>query len=142
MKLIEEKIGSLIVQLCRAHRQEVDSRLNELGLRAGQEMILLQLWDEEGITQSQLAERCRVEPPTITKMLHHLESFVARSPDPDDARISRVYLTERGHALQKPVLEIWDNMHDLTLTGLTLTEQALLRRMLIQIVANLGASGC
>jgi DNA-binding MarR family transcriptional regulator len=140
MKQIEGRIGYELVQLCRAHRNRAEELLNPLGLHTGQEMTLFLLWEEEGQTHSQLAERMCVEPPTASKMLQRMEAagFLVRRTDPEDARISRVYLTEHGRSLKEPTLDAWNCLEEETLNGLTETEQALLRRMLRQMHSNLS----
>lgn len=140
MKQIEGNVGFLLVQCCRAHRNRAEAALNELGLHVGQEIFLLRLLQEDGQTQTQLAECMCVEPPTLSKMVQRMEAagFVARRPDSGDARVSRVYITERGKAMEQPILTMWSNMENCTLSGLTETEQALLRRLLLQIHSNIS----
>lgn len=140
MKQIRDFVGLQLVQVCRAHRQRADEKLSKLGLHVGQEMMLLQLWVEDGLTQSQLAQYANVELPTMTKMVQRMEhaGLVVRRPDPEDARISRVYLTEQGRSLEQPVLRAWTQLEERTLAGLTQVEQMLLRRMLLQIDTNLS----
>lgn len=133
-------VGFQLVQICRAHRNRADAALNELGLHVGQEWILFELWREEGQTHSQLAEQMCLEPPTITKMLQRMESsgLVERRQDSEDARVSRVYLTKRGRELKKGVVKVWQQLEDDTVRGLNETEQLLMRRLLIQVSANLS----
>ncbi len=140
MRQIRDYIGFQVLQVHKAHRSRADAAFNKLGIHTGQEMILLQLWIEEGIPQSQLAASMEVEPPTATKMLQRMEraGLIERRQDPGDARISRVYLTERGRALELPVLEVWKQLEVQTVAGLSLTEQALLHRLLMQILTNLS----
>jgi len=104
VRQIQDYIGFQLLQVHKAHRQRAEASLNKLGIHTGQEMILFQLWIEEGIPQSQLAASMEVEPPTATKMLQRMEraGLIERRPDPEDARVSRVYLTERGRALENP----------------------------------------
>jgi DNA-binding MarR family transcriptional regulator len=73
-------------------------------------------------------------------MLQRMEhaGLIERRPDPEDARVSRVYLTPRGRALEQPVLEVWKQLEAQTVAGLSVIEQALLRRLLMQMVANLS----
>jgi DNA-binding MarR family transcriptional regulator len=75
-----------------------------------------------------------------TKMLQRMEraGLIERRPDPEDARVSRVYLTERGRALEQPVLDVWKQLEARTVAGLSLTEQTLLHRLLLQVAANLS----
>lgn len=105
-------------------------------------MILFLLWQEEGLTQSQLADTLCVEAPTITKSLRRLEQagLLERRQDGEDARISRVFLTPQGRALREPVQRVWDELEALTVQGLTDAEEALLRRALGRMSASLGAS--
>lgn len=140
MRQIRDYLGFQILQVHKAHRARAEAALNQLGLHTGQEMLLLRLWSEEGIPTSQLAAAMGVEPPTATKMLQRMErtGLIERRPDPEDARISRVYLTQRGRALEQPVLEVWKQLEAQTVAGLSPTEQALLRRLLMQVAANLS----
>jgi DNA-binding MarR family transcriptional regulator len=140
VRQIKDYIGFQVLQVHKAHRQLAEAALNKLGVHTGQEMILLQLWIEEGIPQSQLAASMEVEPPTATKMLQRMEraGLIERRTDPTDARVSRVYLTERGRALEQPVLDVWKQLETQTVAGLSLTEQALLHRLLMQVLTNLS----
>ena len=140
MRQIQDYLGFQLLQVHKAHRARAEGALNKLGLHSGQEMLLLQLWIEEGMPQSQLAACMGVEPPTATKMLQRMEhaGLIERRTDPEDARISRVYLTERGRALEQPVLEVWKQLEAQTVANLSPTEQALLRRLLMQVSTNLS----
>ncbi|MDX2136663.1 MAG: MarR family winged helix-turn-helix transcriptional regulator [Chloroflexota bacterium] len=135
----QEQLGYLLVQVCKAHRNRAQAALSEIGLHAGQEMILMHLYDAEGLTQSQLVESLCVEPPTVTKMLQRMEAvgIVERRQDAEDARVSRVYLTPNGRALETQVCAVWRQLDDDTVAGLTDVEQALLRRLLQQVHTNL-----
>jgi MarR family transcriptional regulator, organic hydroperoxide resistance regulator len=140
MKQISEHTSFLLVQLSRAHRQRAETALNEIGLYTGQEVFLMHLWRQDGLTPSQLAEQLGVQPPTVAKMLGRIEKsgFIRREPDAEDARVSRIFLTEAGKKLEQPVLQIWQELEDRTLRGLSEVEIALLRRMLLQMQENLG----
>jgi DNA-binding MarR family transcriptional regulator len=135
-----DQLGYLLVQICKAHRNRAQAALSEIGLHAGQEMILMHLYTAEGLTQSQLVESLCVEPPTVTKMLQRMEAagMVERRQDGEDARISRVYLTPNGRAIEEQVCGIWQQLDDETVAGLSDVEQALLRRLLQQVYANLA----
>jgi DNA-binding MarR family transcriptional regulator len=135
-----EALGYLLVQVCKAHRNRVQTRLSEIGLYAGQEMILMRLCEAQGVTQSQLVDDLCVEPPTVTKMLQRMESvgLVERRQDSEDARVSRVYLTAQGEAIEERLRTIWQELEMKTTAGLSETEQALLRRLLLQVYANLA----
>jgi DNA-binding MarR family transcriptional regulator len=68
--------------------------------------VLVPLFEEDGLRMSELASRARLAKQTITTMVRLVEraGLVQRVRDPDDARATRVYLTERGRLFQ-PVAE-------------------------------------
>ena len=142
-RAIEETTGYLLAKVCRAHRGSVGALLSGVGLYVGQEMVLLELWKEDGLKGSELADRLGVEPPTVTRMIRRMEScgFVERRPDPTDARSFRVHLTEKGRALEGPVARIWEEIEEKTLQGISPEETLALRRLLTQIRQNLGSTG-
>lgn len=135
----DESIVVLLAHICRAQRNLAEAELNRLGLHAGQERVLLMLADQEEVGQSDLVSDLCVEPPTITKMLQRMEKagLVERRPDDQDARVSRVRVTPQGKALQQPILQLWSDLEAQLLANLTMTEQLLLRRLLMQALANL-----
>lgn len=135
----QDSISFLLAQICKAHRGCAEENLNHIGLHAGQEMFLMHLWEADGLTQSQLAERMGVQPPTVNKMLARLEAsgLVTRREDAEDRRVSRVYLTEHACSLRQRVDETWGALEERTIASLTLDERVLLRRLLMQVYANL-----
>lgn len=136
---LERNIGYQLIRLMRAHRQLADTLLSAHGLHVGQEILLVQLWDAEGLTQSQLGERLEIEPSTVSKMISRMEKagLVTRQPDPDDARISRIYLSEQGRELRGAVLAAWDELEARLVSGLDELERALLRRLIAQMIESL-----
>jgi MarR family transcriptional regulator, organic hydroperoxide resistance regulator len=134
-----ESVNFLLGVIGRLQRTQMNEALTAVGVYAGQEMFLWHLWREDGLTQSQLVERLCVQPPTVSKMLERMErtGLVTRRPDPDDSRASRVYLTEPGRKSQHAVGEVWKAIEQRLTAGMSLEERLLLRRLLLQVYANL-----
>ena len=138
--VIEETISFLLAQVGKAHRNAANVALQGVELHVGQEMVLFHLTNEDGLTQTQLAERMCIEAPTLTRMLQRMEreDIIKRLADSDDARVSRVYLTEHARSLQPRIQECWMDLEQQTLAGLTQEERLLLRRLLLQVRSNLS----
>jgi DNA-binding MarR family transcriptional regulator len=132
-------LDMLLGQVCKLHHHRAHQIFEEVGLYRGQPRLLHLLWKEEGQSHSDLARRLHVQPSTITKMIQRMEKagFVIRQPDPDDQRVSRVYLTERGRAVRAEVREAFGHLEEDTVRGLTAEERGSLRRLLLQIRENL-----
>ncbi|MEV5560337.1 MarR family transcriptional regulator [Nonomuraea wenchangensis] len=130
--MLDETLSYALITLMKRHRNQLAAALVPLGLHVGQEMLLNQLWREDGLTQSELIARLGVEPPTVTKTLQRLEraGFVHRSPDPDRPRLTRVHLTETGKALRDPVERIWHELDEDLQRDLDATERDVLSRLI------------
>ena len=137
---VRENMSFVLAKVCKAHRAYVGALLAEHGLHVGQEMVLLELWQEDGLRGGELALRLGVEPPTLTKMLRRLEGcgLVERSQDPADARSFRVHLTKKGRALEEPVAHCWSQAEETVLAGMSTGEQRTFREMLIRVRNNLA----
>jgi MarR family transcriptional regulator, organic hydroperoxide resistance regulator len=140
MRTVEDSVGFLLVGICRAHRNQAAALLRRVGVYVGQEWILFRLRDEEGMTQSELAETCNVEGPTMSKALQRMEGggIVTRREDSADARVSRIYLTAKGRALCAQVEDCWKELERRTVAHLSTEERILVRRLLLQIQSNLN----
>ena len=138
---MEATAGFVLAKTCRAHRAQVGAALAEVGLHAGQEMILLELWKEDGLKGGELASRLGVEPPTVSRMIGRLEGcgLIERRRDPDDARSFRVCLTARGHDLRGPVEDLWTRVEERAFAGLSGAEKGLLTELLGRVRGNLSS---
>jgi MarR family transcriptional regulator, organic hydroperoxide resistance regulator len=137
---MRDSVSALLARTCKAHRAAAESALTQIGLHAGQELLLLSLTEAGGISQADLASALSVEPPTVCRMLQRLErcGIVRREQDAADGRISRVFMTDKGRDLQSQIAQVWTELDERTLANFTLEERVLLRRLLLQVQANLG----
>ena len=138
-----ESLDFLLAQVCKAHRARMFTLFEELGLYHGQPPMLFALWDRDGQTHTELAGRLHIQASTVTKMVQRMEKagFIERRNDPDDQRVSRVYLTAAGYAIREDVNRVWRQLEDETFEGFTLEEQVLLRRFFLQMRENLFSVG-
>ena len=134
-----ESMDWMLAHVCHLHRLRAHQLLDALGLYRGQPPVLFALWEQEGLTHTELAERLRNTPSTVSKMLRRMEraGFVVRQPDAEDQRVSRVYLTEAGRAIRSDVQAVFRTTEAETFAGFTLEERVLLRRFLLQLLDNL-----
>jgi DNA-binding MarR family transcriptional regulator len=139
---IRETAGFALAKTCKAHRANVGAVLAEVGLHVGQEMVLFELWKEDGLKGGELAERLGVEPPTVSRMLGRLEGcgLLERSRDPEDARSFKVCLMEKGRSLEGPVADAWERVEERSFRGMSDEEKALLKGLLARVRKNLGAA--
>jgi DNA-binding MarR family transcriptional regulator len=135
-----EALDFLLSQVCRLHYVRAQGLLDAIGIYRGQPPVLYVLHEQEGLTQSELAARLEVAPATVTKMLQRLEraGFVQRQTDAADQRVSRVYLTDAGRAIQGDVVAALGRLATETFSGFTIEERIVLRRLMVDMRESLS----
>jgi DNA-binding MarR family transcriptional regulator len=136
---LQQATSHLLVQTCKLLRIRTHALLEEIGLYGGQQFILMALWEKEGMTHSELAERLQVRPATITNALKRMEraGFVERRQDTEDQRVSRVYLMDAGRNIRDAVEGVWRELEEQTFAGFSSEDGALLNQFLLRIRNNL-----
>jgi len=136
-----ETISLRISAVARLHRQHAGALLHGLGLSAGQELLLMLLWEKEPRTQAELTREMAIEPPTTSKMLSRLEraGVIVRNRSESDRRTVLVTLTEAGRALEGPVNAAWRTLEADTVGTLTPEEQDHLLVLLGRVLESLAA---
>lgn len=77
--------------------------LQELGLTYPQYLAMLVLWENDGITVSEISSRMLTDPGSVTPLLKRLESegLLLRRRSTEDERVVQLHLTEQGRALHE-----------------------------------------
>jgi DNA-binding MarR family transcriptional regulator len=134
-----KSLSHLLGQVCHLHHGWIRTQVRALGLYRGQPAVLEALNARNGRTHSDLAAWMHVVPATVTKMIQRMEKtgYVERRDDPDDLRISRVYLTEAGRAVHAQLKAVFETVNAGTFAEFTPEEQAQLEQLLMKVRANL-----
>lgn len=129
------------MQASHAYFQKSFQQLNNIGLHPGQPPMLWHIFEEEGLSQKELARRLQVRPPTVNVSLQRMEraDYICRRQDEKDQRVSRIYLTEKGRQLASRIGVIMKANEEQITRGLTEAEVCLLSRFLKQLIANIGS---
>jgi len=135
----QEGLDFLLANICHLHHLRAHQLFESIGLYRGQPPVLRTLWEQEGLTQRELADQVKITPATMTKMLQRMEKsgFIQRKADQSDQRITRVYLTEMGKAVKADVEGLWQTMEADTFANISPEDQHVLREYLTQIRENL-----
>ena len=118
---------------------------DEIGIPSGYRRIMIDLSHHDGSTQLELARLSHVTPPTVSVTLQKMEhdGLIRRETDPDDQRQVRVFLTEKGHEIERSTIETARKTEELSLSCLTDGEKETLRALLVRVYNNISEScGC
>lgn len=82
--------------------------LEPLGLTYPQYLVMLVLWQQDGLTVSQLGDRLALDSGTLTPLLKRLEAggLVQRLRDSADERRVLLQLTAEGRALRRQAMKV------------------------------------
>ena len=106
----KDPVPTLDSQLCfalyrasRAMTRAYAPLLEPLGITYPQYLVLLALWQEDGVPVRRLGDLLELDSATLTPLLKRLENqdIITRTRCTVDERVVRIYLTEAGRALSE-----------------------------------------
>ena len=82
--------------------------LDELGLTYPQYLVMLVLWEHDGLMVSEIGDKLFLDSGTLTPLLKRLEAsgYVSRLRDIDDERRVRITLTTLGRQLKSRAAKV------------------------------------
>jgi len=134
----EMTLGQLLAEVARLTGDRLRIQMKRIGLHRAQAFALFCLWHRDGLAQNEMARRIHVTPAAVTTMLQRMErdGWVERRTDPDDQRISRVYMTEKARALRRQATSIFVELDAEVAEALSPDEQSTLRELLMKVHAE------
>ncbi|MEG0926042.1 MULTISPECIES: MarR family winged helix-turn-helix transcriptional regulator [Chryseobacterium] len=82
--------------------------LDELDITYPQYLVMMILWENDGLPVSHIGEKLFLDSGTLTPLLKRLENkgFILRKRKKEDERVVEVFLAEAGKELQKKACAI------------------------------------
>ncbi|WP_327100173.1 MarR family transcriptional regulator [Nocardia vinacea] len=116
-------------------RALADREMRTHGLHLGQNYVLALLWEQDGRTPGEVAAALNVTTPTVVKMATRMNAaeLLERRRDDHDNRLVRLWLTDKGRALQQPIEAQRQALEDKVTAELTPTERRYLMSALRKI---------
>lgn len=131
-----QSAGYLVNHVARIFERGLSSRIKPLGLSTGTFPALLELWEEDGLSQKQLVARLDIEQATMANTLTRMErdGLIRRQTDETDRRVQRIWLTDAARDKQTVAIAAANATNAQALAALTADEQdqfaALLRKIM------------
>jgi DNA-binding MarR family transcriptional regulator len=99
---LDEQLCFALYNASRALTRAYAPLLEPLGLTYPQYLVLLVLWEHDGVPVKAIGERLSLDSGTLTPLLKRLaqQALVERRRGEDDERIVRIHLTPEGRALR------------------------------------------
>lgn len=105
---LDEQLCFALYNASRALTRAYAPLLAPLGVTYPQYLVLLVLWERDGLPVKELGERLALDSGTLTPLLKRLEQqgLVERRRGEDDERVVRIHLTPDGRALRSKARKI------------------------------------
>ncbi|RFU67524.1 MarR family transcriptional regulator [Peribacillus saganii] len=116
----------------------IKNKLAPFNLAPEQNLILMLLWELDGLSQNDIAEKLDKDKTNIARMVLNLErkGFIKRTVSQHDRRSLKVNLTEKGRALGNKIIPITEEFNHLVTHGITEEELKELSRILKKMREN------
>jgi DNA-binding MarR family transcriptional regulator len=87
--------------------------LDELDITYPQYLVMMTLWENDGLAVNNIGEKLYLDSGTLTPLLKRLEAkgFIMRKRKKEDERVVQVFISESGKALRQKACEIPAKMH-------------------------------
>jgi len=128
-------VRQLLAQVCRMSGHRLQGNMHKIGLHRGQVFALTHLWNNDGMTQTDLSRSMHISPASVTNMLQRMErdGWIDRKRDEADQRIVRVYLTAKAQETRAEANRVFQEMEDALNSIYTAEEQSTLKRLLTRL---------
>ena len=136
---LENNIGFLVHDVARLMRTTFDANMKPLGITRSQWWLLVYLYRDNGLTQTELAEVLDISKVTLGGIIDRLErkGWVERRPDIDDRRANRVFLAEGAEEITAELVKSGRSLMKEIAKGMSEEDQILLANLLSNLKTNL-----
>jgi DNA-binding MarR family transcriptional regulator len=129
---------NIVFIIAKAHQHAqgmLKARLKAFGLTPVQCLVLESLWSEEGLSVGEVGRRLILDTATLAGVLDRMvtSGWLRREVDATDARIARIYLSEKAKTITEDLEKAIDLTNNELLSNFSLEEKLLFKRFLRDI---------
>jgi MarR family transcriptional regulator for hemolysin len=137
----DQSIGYWLTMTTQAYHRAVTEELAPHGITYRQSMVLGWLALEGELTQTELAARMMVEPPTLVGILDRMErdGLIARHNCPTDRRKNLIRASEAAKPVWEKIVQCALRVREQATSGLSERQLATLKKLLRRVDKNLEA---
>ena len=131
--IYNECIVFLLAKANQKAQKNLKKRMKTFGLTTVQGLVLGAIFEENGMTASEIGNRLILDNATISGVLDRLmdRGWITKKSDETDRRVQRIFLTEQASPhLVEELFHVRSAANDETLDSLSLEERVLLKRLL------------
>jgi MarR family transcriptional regulator for hemolysin len=137
----ENSAGFWLCTAWHTYQRAFNEELAPQGVTFRQAQVLACLALEGPLSQTDLAERMRIEPPTLVGILDRMErdGWIRRDGDKADRRRKLIHPTPAAKPVWQKIVNVANNVRERATRGMTAAQLTQLRKLLGAIHSNLQA---
>ena len=129
---------NIVFIIAKAHQHaqgRLKTQLKTFGLTPVQCLILESLWGDEGLSVGEVGRRLILDTATLAGVLDRMATsgWIRREVDTTDARVTRIYLSEKAKTITGDLEQAIDFTNNELLSNFSLEEKLLFKRFLRDI---------
>lgn len=134
-------LGYQVNHLARLLEAALRVRITPHGVAPGQFAQLLALYEQDGVSQSELCRAVQIDQSTMALTLRRMErdGLVSRRPSHQDRRQVEIWLTDRARALEATLVACAQHTNAAATAGISETDLATAQHVITQLIGNLTA---
>ena len=136
-----DSFGFIVVKTGRLIENKLKSNFEKenIDVTPQQWSVLTSLWNEDGISQQELANSFSKDKTSMTRLLNNMEKneLIIRKQDENDKRSKKIYLTYKSKLLKRDSIKIAEKTLIDTLVGIDHGELKVSKKVLKKINGNL-----
>jgi len=138
---LDDSVGYMLSVTDRRMTPFLKACLSKEGISYGMWYFLRVLWEQDGLSQKELAYRTGLTQPTSVEAVRGMQQrgLIQIENDPKDGRRMLIFLTNDGKAIKNKLLPKVAKINDIALKGISQSEFAIMRIVLRKVRANIDA---
>ncbi len=139
---LDDSMGFIINRVAKQFRKRLHSAFKENGLTLTPEhwAVLNRLWENDGLSQSEIADQTFKDKANITRILDVMErnGLIKRQRHEHDRRSFRIFLNDKGKQYKSYIIPFAQQVNQTALKNLNVEDIAELKKLLNKIYENLS----
>ena len=133
--------STLLKKANRLLIKKANELLKPYGITHAYTYFLMELYQQDGLTQSEMHKRIGIEQPTAVRTLDRMErdGLILREQSLTDRRALFIKLTDKGKRYKENILGCAKELNDFALRGFTDNDRALFNQLINRLNSNLDS---
>ena len=127
-----------VLNLTKSYESYFKKNMESLDINIGEILILLEIYDNEGLNQIDLVKKFHVTEANISKTTKNLlvKDLIIKKIDADNNTKKLLFLTDKGHEACEKLLKIFANWNDAVVEDISMDELVAFSETLSKLSEN------